>query len=239
MKAVSSLRALRACRRTASAGVVQRAEDGALLVGASRRDPHGLSLLAPDLCQTCASGDGCGSRIRRHRPNGVLQRIVRPQVGFFLQPLEHPFRRCHGGRILAVPQIVPRTAGAIAQRLDHSMQRADTDPQATLPLQQRLQVAQGPCRHGQAVRLWPLLQRLFHQHARRLIQCGGTSDPGDVRPGCGPVTPDALLSQIAAARRARGPASSRGIARRSPACAHARPTTPPGRADGHAGRDRS
>jgi len=38
-------------REELSTGVVQGAEDGALLVGASGRDPHGMAFLAPDLCQ--------------------------------------------------------------------------------------------------------------------------------------------------------------------------------------------
>ena len=52
---------------------------------------------------------------------------------------------------------------------------------AALPLEQRLQVAQGPDRDGQAVRLWPAVERRFHKGAVSLRELGWPAAARPVR----------------------------------------------------------
>jgi hypothetical protein len=94
-----------------------------------------------------------------------------------LEPVEHALGGRHHLRVLAVAQIMTRATIPVAQRMHNPMQRADTPLDATLAQQQRLQVAQCPCRHGQTVRLRPGRQRRFHERACRLVERGRPPTP--------------------------------------------------------------
>lgn len=144
------------------AGVVERPEEGALAVGSGGRYPHGMALLAPDLCQRGRGWSAHSSPETRW----VLQEwIVRAQGGFLVKPVQDPLRCRHGLGILAVAQIMPGTALPGAH---HPMPRADADREAAL--QQRLQVTQGPRGEWEPVGLWSLLERVPHKSACRRIQ---------------------------------------------------------------------
>jgi hypothetical protein len=114
----------------------------------------------------------------------------------FLKPVQHPPGGGQRLDILTMAQIVARTTIAIASGMDHPLPRTDTHPEATFTLEQALPLAPRPCRHGQAVRLWPLLQRFFQERACRRIQRRWATTPRPIQqPGaplrCLPPLPDA------------------------------------------------